>query len=101
MRSGAISASGDSASRHGDQKSLLVPVVAAAVEVMVMQDTSWRRPTYILKRGAYDAKGPVAAPARSAAARGWLHDRACVAYPLSYSVDWPAMLTDFFGAFTR
>ncbi len=29
----------------------------AAVEVMVMQDTSWTRPTYILKRGAYDAHG--------------------------------------------
>ncbi|MBL8765425.1 MAG: DUF1553 domain-containing protein, partial [Phycisphaerae bacterium] len=29
----------------------------AAVEVMVMQDSSARRPTYILKRGVYDAPG--------------------------------------------
>ncbi len=29
----------------------------AAVEVMVMNDSSKRRPTYILKRGAYDAHG--------------------------------------------
>jgi Protein of unknown function (DUF1553)/Protein of unknown function (DUF1549)/Planctomycete cytochrome C len=29
----------------------------ASVEVMVMKDSSWRRPTYILKRGAYDAHG--------------------------------------------
>lgn len=27
------------------------------VEVMVMKDTSWRRPTYVLTRGAYDAHG--------------------------------------------
>lgn len=31
----------------------------AAVEVMVMQDSSARRPTYILKRGVYDAHGEV------------------------------------------
>ena len=31
----------------------------AAVEVMVMADTLIRRPTYILKRGAYDAHGEV------------------------------------------
>ncbi len=29
----------------------------AAVEVMVMKDSTMRRPTYILKRGAYDAHG--------------------------------------------
>ncbi len=29
----------------------------AAVEVMVMKDSSTRRPTYLLKRGAYDAPG--------------------------------------------
>ncbi|HWA34800.1 MAG TPA: PSD1 and planctomycete cytochrome C domain-containing protein [Cyclobacteriaceae bacterium] len=29
----------------------------APVSVMVMKDSSWRRPTYILKRGAYDAHG--------------------------------------------
>lgn len=27
------------------------------VEVMVMKDTSWRRPTYVLTRGVYDAHG--------------------------------------------
>ncbi len=29
----------------------------APVQVMVMRDSSWRRPTYILKRGVYDAHG--------------------------------------------
>lgn len=29
------------------------------VEVMVMKDTTWKRPTYILIRGAYDAHGEV------------------------------------------
>ena len=29
------------------------------VEVMVMKDTTWKRPTYILTRGAYDAHGEV------------------------------------------
>ncbi len=29
------------------------------VEVMVMKDTTWKRPTYILTRGAYDAHGDV------------------------------------------
>ncbi len=29
----------------------------APVSVMVMKDSSWRRPTYVLKRGAYDAHG--------------------------------------------
>jgi hypothetical protein len=28
-----------------------------AVEVMVMKDTTWKRPTYVLTRGAYDAHG--------------------------------------------
>lgn len=29
------------------------------LKVMVMRDSSWRRPTYLLKRGAYDAPGEV------------------------------------------
>lgn len=29
------------------------------VEVMVMKDTTWKRPTYVLTRGAYDAHGEV------------------------------------------
>ncbi len=29
----------------------------APVSVMIMKDSSWRRPTYVLKRGAYDAHG--------------------------------------------
>lgn len=30
-----------------------------SVEVMVMKDTTWKRPTYVLTRGAYDAHGEV------------------------------------------
>lgn len=29
------------------------------VEVMVMKDTTWKRPTYVLTRGAYDAHGEI------------------------------------------
>jgi hypothetical protein len=32
---------------------------SAQLNVMIMRDSSWRRPTHVLKRGAYDAPGEV------------------------------------------